>query len=102
MIKFQLNNEPKYIFRNGKHFGPFIYSTEWAKVENFYEQLFYTKKEKYEQQLKKAAFNKGYVVPTNPIHLARDTIKYQEQEIIRWKKEAIEAKKQLSVLKRTK
>lgn len=55
------------------------------------------------EALKKLAFNKGYVPPDNDIHLARHVIYwYLLPQLERYKKEAIEAKKELSKLRRGK
>lgn len=94
---------PKYIVRDGKRLGPFLYSTAWTKAEDIATNIFGKDgDEKWRAKLKKQAFNTLYVPPTNPVHLARTVISYQEKEITKWRDKAIAAQKEMSALKRSK
>lgn len=80
--------------------GPFWYSNAWKNPNNHEAMLFGPHMEAVQTRLKKAAFNTAYEPPDIPIHLARAYIKHLEEQESRWKAEAIEAKKELSKLKR--
>jgi hypothetical protein len=101
-IKFQPAHDFQYVYRNGKRLGPFVYSTAWTHVENLEKQIFDDYAENEREVLKKSAYNKRYVPPENPVHLAREVRLYYKHEASRWKEEAIAAKKELSDLKREK
>jgi hypothetical protein len=101
-IKFQPAHDFQYVYKDGKRLGPFVYSTAWTHVENLEKQIFGDYAEYERDVLKKAAYNKGYVPPENPVHLAREITVYYKHEASRWKEEAIAAKKELAALRREK
>jgi hypothetical protein len=99
-IKFQPAHDFQYVYRDGKRLGPFVYSTAWTRVEDLEKNIFGDHTEYEREVLKKAAYNKGYIPPKNPVHLAREVMTYYRHEAARWKEEAITAKKDLAALKR--
>lgn len=95
--------EPRYVVRDGKRVGPFLFSTAWTKTEDIAATIFGKDgNKKWQDRLKKQAFNKQYTPPANPVHLASAVISYQEKEIAKWRDQAIAAKKEISALKRNK
>jgi hypothetical protein len=54
------------------------------------------------QQLKGAAYNKGYVPPINKIWLARQLVIHLKNDRNEWRDKAISANKKLSEIKREK
>ena len=92
---------PKFVTdENGTVRGPFWYSNAWKNPNNHKAILFGTHMTEVQERLKKSAFNTTYKPPDIPIFLARDYIRHLETLEARWKDEAIEAKKELSKLKR--
>jgi hypothetical protein len=95
--------EPKYLVRDGKRFGPFLYSTAWTLIEKQAEIIFGEDKgESWRKILKQKAYNKSYLPPDNHIHLAIAVISFLSKENRELKEQLIEAKKEISTLKRNK
>ena len=95
--------QPKYVVEDGERRGPFLYSTKWTLIEEqariiFGEDL----GDSWRAKLKKAAFNPSYEPPVNHIHLARDIISMLDSKNTELHEQLIEARKEISKLKRNK
>lgn len=101
-IKYHPKWQPKYVVRDGIRLGPFLYSTKWTDIDNFGDMVFGDSQEEWRKILKKAASNSSYDVPDNPVFLARAVYNHLMEENKRWRDEAINAKKEISKLKREK
>lgn len=83
--------------------GPYYFSMDWAVLDKQAELIFGEDRGDYwREYLKKGAFNKSYEPPENHIHLARAVINTLKSEAEESKKKMIEARKELSALKRKK
>ena len=95
--------QPKYVVENGERRGPFMYSTSWTQVEDQAKILFGDDLgSSWKTELHKAAFNKSYDPPDNHIHLARDVIYMLNSRNKELQQQLIEARKEISKLKRNK
>ena len=101
-LRYHPEWQPEYMVRDGKRVGPFLWSTEWTRVDKVEGQIFGVGAQAFREKLKSAATNKAYQPPENPVHLARDVIRHLDGEANRWRSEAIEARKELSALRRAK
>lgn len=95
--------QPKYVVENGERRGPFMYSTKWTLVEEQAKLLFGEDLgDSWRVVLKKSAFNPKYEPPENHIHLASSVISMLSLKNKEMQKQLIEARKEISQLKRNK
>lgn len=103
MLLYHPTWQPKYVYENGIRRGPFMYSTAWTAVDEQAKIIFGEDKgEFWRNELKKHASNSAYEPPDNHIHLAMQVISMLYSKNKELKAELIEAKKELSKLKRQK
>ena len=94
---------PKYVVEDGKRRGPFMYSTKWTLVEEQAKLIFGDDLgDSWRAELKKSAFNTAYDPPENHIHLARAVISMLNLKNKEMQVQLIEARKEISKLKRNK
>lgn len=91
--------QPKYIFKDGKRIGPFLYSNKWMKIEE-QSKLLFDDEQFWKDYLKNKAYNNFYDPPNNHIHLARHVISSLYIENKEQKEKIITLNKELSKLKR--
>lgn len=80
-----------------------MYSTKWTLVEEQAKLLFGDDLgDSWRTQLKQYAINPGYVPPDNHIHLARSVISMLKSKNDELQQQLINARKEISKLKRNK
>lgn len=95
--------QPKYVVEKGERRGPFMYSTKWTLVEEQAKLLFGEDLgDSWRAELKKTVFNSSYEPPTNHIHLATAVISMLNLKNKEMRAQLIEARKEISKLKRNK
>lgn len=99
-VKFHPEWTPKWVVRDGKRLGPFMYSTQWTRVEDQEAAMFGKNADAWREKLRAEAYNKAYDPPQNHIHLAREVIQHLEREAEKYKAQAIDARKEVSRLRR--